>query len=243
MGDAPATTTVSEGNAARVTIARGRGVRIGESERDGRVMRARRTCLDELALDPAVEPRRLGRADFERPTLRVARELLGKFVVHANGRRRFAAMITEVEAYKGPADRACHAYGGRRTARTEPLFGAGGTVYVYFCYGVHWMLNFSTAGEEKPEAVLVRGVLAEEGGERELVLGPGRVTRHLRIDKRLDGADATRSSELWLEDRGVRIPARCVRRGPRVGVDFAGPTWAAKPWRFWVELERTKARR
>jgi DNA-3-methyladenine glycosylase len=149
-------------------------------------------------------------------------------------------MITEMEAYRGPRDQASHAYGGRRTRRVEPLYGDGGTVYVYFVYGMHWMLNFSTAGLSIPEGVLVRGILAESAGERKLFLGPGRVTQYLRIDKALDGVDATESSAIWLEDRGIHIPARCVRSGPRIGVDFAGPYWVARPWRFWLELNGTK---
>jgi DNA-3-methyladenine glycosylase len=177
---------------------------------------------------------RLGRADFEQPTLVVARALLGAFVWNARARR--VGMITEVEAYKGPHDLACHARKGRRTARVEPLYGPGGTVYVYLVYGMHWLLNFSTAGRGKPEGVLVRALLAEDGT---LVDGPGRVTRHLAIDKRFDGVDAITSAQLWLEDRGVRVPPSRVRRGPRVGIDFAGPYWAARPWRFWIEEPRT----
>jgi DNA-3-methyladenine glycosylase len=143
-------------------------------------------------------------------------------------------MITEVEAYKGPKDRASHAAGGRRTRRVEPLYGDGGTVYVYFVYGMHWLLNFSTAGPEKPEAVLIRAILADPDGAREHVVGPGRLTRVLKIDKALDGVDATTSREIWLEDRGVRVPASRVRKGPRVGVDYAGEYWAARPWRFQI---------
>src|SRR5262245_9263334 len=90
-------------------------------------------------------PRRLARADFNRPTLEVARGLIGKFIVHRVGRRNLAAMIVEAEAYKGPRDLAAHSAKGRRTARVEPLYGDGGTVYVYFIYGMHWMLNFATA--------------------------------------------------------------------------------------------------
>lgn len=179
--------------------------------------------------------RRLDRDAFNRPTLRVARDLLGKFIVRSFPGRRVSAMITEVEAYKGPQDLASHARRGRRTPRVEPLYGDGGTIYVYFVYGMHWLLNFSTAGRDRPEAVLIRGVLAEPDGARRPVVGPARVTRFLGIDKNLDGADATRSKELWLEDRGVRIPASRLRRGPRIGVDYAGPVWAAKPWRFWVD--------
>jgi DNA-3-methyladenine glycosylase len=179
--------------------------------------------------------RRLARADFEGSTLRVARGLLGKFIVHRHRGRRITAMIAEVEAYKGPGDRASHAYGGRRTPRVEPLWREGGTVYVYLVYGMHWLLNFSTAGAGKPEGVLVRGVLVDVRGGRVLISGPGRVTRHLRIDKRLDGADAVTSARLWIEDRGIRVPARRVRKGPRVGVDYAGRYWAARPWRFRID--------
>ena len=177
-------------------------------------------------------PRRLGRSAFNRPTLSVARDLLGKFIVRNYRGRRLAAMIAEVEAYKGPADRASHAAGGRRTVRVEPLYGDGGTAYVYLCYGIHWLLNFSTAGRGKPEGVLIRGILVKAASGRSLVAGPGNVTRLMKIGKSLDGVDATRSTEIWLEDRGVRIPQRLVATGPRIGVDYAGRYWAAKPWRF-----------
>jgi DNA-3-methyladenine glycosylase len=185
----------------------------------------------------ADKPRRLDRVDFNRPTLRVARELLGKFIVHAQGRRRISAMITEVEAYKGPRDKACHAYGGRRTPRVEPLYGEGGTSYVYLVYGLHWLLNFATAGKDLPEGLLIRAVLADLGGAPKHVEGPGRVTRFLGVDKKLDGLDVTASRKIWIEDRGVRVPTSRVRRGPRIGIDFAGPYWAARPWRFWIEVE------
>lgn len=178
-------------------------------------------------------PRRLVRADFNRPTLTVARDLLGKYLVRRERGRMFAAMIVETEAYKGPSDRAAHTSGGRRTPRVEPLWQDGGTAYVYLCYGIHWLLNFSTAGAGKPEGVLIRGIATGDDGSG-FLLGPGRVTRHLRIDRRLDGIDATVSDTLWLEDRGVRIAPRAIRRGPRVGVDYAGPYWAARPWRFQV---------
>jgi DNA-3-methyladenine glycosylase len=176
--------------------------------------------------------RRLGRGDFNRPTLRVARDLLGKFIVRRHRGRLLQAMIAETEAYKGPRDLASHAAGGRRTARVEPLYGDGGTVYVYLVYGLHWLLNFSTAGRGKPEGVLIRGIVVESAGGSTLIAGPGRVTRHLKIDKQLDGADVTVSSALWLEDRGVRLPEKDLTRGPRVGVDYSGPYWAARPWRF-----------
>lgn len=181
------------------------------------------------------EPRRLDRGDFNRPTLRVARDLLGKFIVCRDGGAPVSAMITEVEAYKGPQDKASHARGGRRTERVEPLYADGGTVYVYFVYGMHWLLNFSTAGAGKPEAVLIRGVLGGPPGGARPIAGPARVTRYLGIDKRFDGADATSSKRLWVEDRGVHIPRGRIKRGPRVGVGYAGPYWAARPWRFSID--------
>jgi DNA-3-methyladenine glycosylase len=178
---------------------------------------------------------RLTRADFNQPTLKVARSLLGKFIVRKAGRRTVCAMITEVEAYKGPKDLAAHSARGRRTARVEPLYGDGGTVYVYFIYGIHWMLNFATAGKDLPEGILIRGILADPEGEAKYLAGPGRVTQYLRIDKTLDGRDATASRQIWIEDRGLRMAPRQVRRGPRIGVDYAGEYWAARPWRFWIE--------
>lgn len=163
--------------------------------------------------------RRLTRDFFNRPTLRVARALLGKVLVRVGG---LSARVTEVEAYIGPADRACHGYGGRRTPRLESLYADGGVAYVYLIYGLHWMLNVSTAGAGRPEAVLIRGI---EGFD-----GPGRVARALKIDGRFDGEDLCASERLWLEDRGGR--AGRVVAGPRVGIDYAGRYWASRPWRF-----------
>ena len=152
-------------------------------------------------------------------------------------------MITEIEAYKGPQDLASHARGGRRTRRVEPLYGEGGTTYVYLVYGLHWLLNFSTVGAGRPEAVLVRGVLGGTADALEPVPGPGRVARHLRIDQRLDGLDATTSDRIWVEDRGITVPSHAVRRGPRVGIDYSGAYWAGRPWRFWIALDLGAPRR
>ncbi len=186
--------------------------------------------------------RRLDRDDFNRPTLQVARNLVGTYIVRSFNHHRIAAMITETEAYKGPKDAASHAYRGLRTTRVEPLYRDGGTAYVYLVYGMHWLLNFSTVGAGRPEGVLIRAVAVDGDTGREWVVGPGRVTRRLRIDRKLDGIDATTSSALWLEDRGVRVATRRIMRGPRVGVDCAGPYWAARPWRFWIDAERLHVR-
>ncbi len=180
-------------------------------------------------------PRRLGRDEFNQPTLKVAKQLIGKFIVRRQGRRVLCGMITEVEAYRGPRDRAAHSFGGRRTARVEPLYGEGGTVYVYLIYGMHWMLNFSTAGREVPEGILIRGILTSPENARKYLAGPGRVTQYFEIGKNLDRADAATSTQIWIEDRGVRVPTKAIQRGPRIGVDFAGAYWAARPWRMWID--------
>jgi DNA-3-methyladenine glycosylase len=159
-----------------------------------------------------------------RATVACARWLLGKYLVrrHATGGME-ARLITEVEAYSGERDLACHARAGR-TARTEALYAAGGIWYVYLCYGIHEMLNLVVGPPDWPAAVLIRGV---EG-----ISGPGRVTKHFGIDRRLNRALADPASGLWLEDRGVRVPRASVAATARIGVDYAGETWAKKPWRF-----------
>ncbi len=158
-----------------------------------------------------------------RTTLALARNLLGKFLVRANGEAR---MITEVEAYDGESDLASHARAGR-TRRTAVMYGPGGTWYVYLCYGVHEMLNLVVGPKDWPAAVLIRGV---EGCH-----GPGRVTRALGIDRQLNGTKSHPAFGLWLEDRGVKVPRRLVHATPRIGVDYAGPVWAKKPWRFYFD--------
>jgi DNA-3-methyladenine glycosylase len=181
----------------------------------------------------AARIRRLRRSDLPIDTVQLARYLIGKTLVHALPAGRLAGRIVETEAYV-VGDAAGHAFIGQ-TRRNRSLFLERGRAYVYFIYGIHWMLNFSTAGEDFPEGILIRGILADPDGERNLLVGPGRVTKYLKIDKKLDGADVTDSKQIWLEDRGVRIPTRSIKRGPRIGVGFAGPYWAARPWRFWIE--------
>ena len=156
-------------------------------------------------------------------TVMLARWLLGKVLVRARRGRETAVLITEVEAYDGPRDRASHASRGR-TPRNAVMFAPGGRWYVYLCYGVHEMLNLVTGPRDYPAAILIRGVAG--------VAGPGRVTRALGIDRKLNATAATRASGLWIEDRGVRVPRRLVQATPRIGVDYAGPVWAGKKWRL-----------
>jgi len=155
-----------------------------------------------------------------RATLSHARHLLGKYLVAEGHEPR---MITEVEAYGGERDLASHARVGR-TLRTDVMYGPGGVWYVYLCYGIHEMLNLVVGPPDWPAAILIRGL---EGCG-----GPGRVTRQLGLDRRFNGAPATRAGALWIEDHGIRVPRALLRRGPRIGIAYAGPVWAAKPWRF-----------
>ncbi len=171
---------------------------------------------------PSFEPRVLTSDFFARSALVVARELLGKYLVRQDGTRETRVQITETEAYLGPHDLACHASKGR-TPRTEPMFGPAGCWYVYFIYGIHWMLNAVTGRDDYPSAVLLRGAGPW--------IGPARLTKALAIDKQFNALPAWRPTGLWIEDRGVKIARGRMRRTPRIGVEYSG-AWAAKPYRF-----------
>ena len=155
--------------------------------------------------------------------LEVARDLLGKkLVVKARNRSRVAGIIVETEAYRGPEDRASHAYNGRRTQRTETMYGMGGTAYVYFVYGMYNQFNVVTNVEDVPHAILVRAVEPVEGldvmrrrrrgrSEYELTSGPGRLCLALGIDRQLDKADLL-GDRVWIEE-GISISPRQIARG------------------------------
>lgn len=168
----------------------------------------------------------LPRAYFSRPTVQVARSLVGKYLVRVLDGREVAGRIIEVEAYVGPQDKACHASKGR-TQRTEVLFHAAGTAYVYLIYGMYHCLNVVTEREEFPAAVLIRAIEMEGV----LIDGPGRLCRALQIDRSMNRMDLTAQESLWFEDRGARVLPKHVAALPRIGVDYAG-AWAKKPWRF-----------
>ena len=168
-------------------------------------------------------------------TVAMARGLIGRVLVRrrADGRET-RHVITETEAYCGELDLACHARAGR-TARTDVLYRGGGIWYVYLCYGIHEMLNLVTGPEDFPAAVLIRGVADASG--------PGRLTKALEIGRGLNGLPAGIESGLWIEEGEASVPKKRIQVTPRVGVDFAGPEWAAMPWRFVLEdLEPKDAR-
>lgn len=169
-------------------------------------------------------PRLIRPDEFQgRNTVSLARSLLGKVLVRVIDGRAERHVITEVEAYHTEKDLACHAAKGR-TKRTEVLYQPGGRWYVYLCYGIHEMLNLVTGPAEHPAAILIRGL---DG-----VVGPGRLTKRLQIDRTLNGAPAEPACGLYLEDHDIKVAKHRVIAGPRVGIDFAGEVWAAKPWRF-----------
>ena len=167
----------------------------------------------------------------KRGAVGLARWLLGKVLVRTTVEGRVERAIVETEAYVGGKDLACHASKGC-TPRTQVMFGAGGVWYVYLCYGVHEMLNLVVGPAGFPAAVLIRGV---EGAS-----GPGRLTKRLGIDRTLNGRPAVAASGLHVEDHGIVVSRAHVIAGPRVGVDYAGPVWAAKPWRFRIAPEHLR---
>lgn len=179
-----------------------------------------------------VMPRVIKSAELHgKNTVALARWLLGKVLVRTTKSGRSEYIITEVEAYHTEKDLACHAAKGR-TKRTEVMYQPGGRWYVYLCYGVHEMLNLVTGPADHPAAVLIRGV---DG-----IIGPGRLTKRLAIGRALNGAAAAPESGLHLEDHGIVVTRRRIKSGPRVGIDYAGEVWAAKPWRFRYEHRSQK---
>lgn len=175
--------------------------------------------------------------------LTVARDLLGKLlVVPTSNGKRVSGFIVETEAYRGPEDRASHTFGGRRTKRTEAMYGLGGTSYVYFVYGMYNQFNVVTNTLDVPHAVLIRALEPVEGldlmrkrrgdhPDRNLTSGPGKLCIALGIDRSLNKADLL-GDRIWLEE-GMKVPRSQIVSGPRIGIDYA-KEWIEKPWRFWI---------
>ena len=185
----------------------------------------------------------LRREFFQRPVLTVARECLGKLLVHELDGETLIARIVETEAYRGPLDRAAHSYGGRRTKRTEVMYGKAGIAYVFFVYGMHFQFNVVTGEIGEPHAVLIRAVEPVRGiatmeknrgyptSASNLTNGPGKLCAALNIGRHYNGVDLCGPSLYFLEG-----PAPTnIQQSPRIGVDYAGD-WAKRPWR-WFDAE------
>jgi len=188
----------------------------------------------------------LPREFYNRPTLTVARELIGARLVRILDGIKLVGLITETEAYIGEEDLGCHAKAGR-TPRTVVMYGPPGYAYVYFTYGNHWMLNTVTERENFPAAVLIRAIQPVEGVDvmstrrngRD-TFGPGKLTQAMGITKKENEVDLTEANDnLWIE-AGIFVPDRSVTIGPRVGLNTVPEPWFSKPWRFLVNNWRVE---
>lgn len=191
----------------------------------------------------------------DQDVLAISKALLGKFLVtRLNSNSITAGMIVETEAYRGPEDKASHAYGNKRSARTETMYMHGGHAYVYLCYGMHHLFNVVTAIKDLPHAVLIRAIEPIDGIalmlkrrklttlSPKLTAGPGSLTKALGITTLHDKMDL-RGEKIWIEDRNVQIKMADIIAGPRVGVAYA-KEHAQLPWRFklkdnqWVSVAK-----
>lgn len=176
----------------------------------------------------------LSRNFFNHPTLTVAKELIGAYLVRETDGQIERHMITETEAYDGPQDLACHAARGRRTKRTEVLFGEAGIIYIYFTYGMHWLLNIVTGPKEFPAAVLIRGIDGTNG--------PARLTKKLRLDGTFHGKALGKETGLWIE-KSANVNEKLIQATPRIGIDYSGPIWSKKKYRFVYEMDFSATKR
>ena len=192
----------------------------------------------------------LGREFFSRPALQVAQELLDTKLVRLEGKERIAGLIIETEAYRGEEDLGCHCRAGR-TPRTQVMYGPPGHAYVYFTYGLHWMLNFVVEKEDFPAAILIRALYPIKGHKiialrrgaqpsKHWTDGPGKLCQALNIDKKFNGVDLCASSAKLFVEPGIKIPESNVTTSPRVGLNTVPEPWKSIPWRFSVEGERIR---
>lgn len=184
---------------------------------------------------------------FQREVLEVAPQLLGKRLVRCTNNIRVSGLIIETEAYRGEEDQACHARVGL-TPRTKVMYGPAGHAYVYFTYGMHWMLNCVCGEEGYPAAVLIRAIQPVEGLEliaqrrrkaKESMWcnGPAKLTQALAIDGNLNGIDlCTRDSGLWIEDGDIISP-EVIKTAPRIGIQSVPEPWLSKLWNFSLVVE------
>jgi DNA-3-methyladenine glycosylase len=180
---------------------------------------------------------------YVRDTLSVAGALLGKKLVRKIRGNLLSGLICETEAYLGSLDSASHAFKGK-TPRNAVMFGRAGVAYVYFIYGMHYMLNVVTEAEECACAILIRAIVPLDGIEhmqryrgrtgKDLANGPAKLCRALAIDKSLNKWDLTAGEKLWLEDRPP-IPERFIKKGARIGIEYAKPADRRAARRFWVD--------
>lgn len=178
---------------------------------------------------------RLKRPFYARPALTIAKDILGKRIIRRYRGKKIIGNIVEVEVYYSVKDRASHAFGGKLTKRNRAEYLEGGHVYIYLVYGMHWQFNISTGQEGHPECILIRAVEPLQGFKDREGSGPGKFCKVFKLNKSFYGEDLTESKRLWLEESGEKVN---IKRGPRIGIDYAGPYWSKVPWRFWVAGNR-----
>jgi len=194
---------------------------------------------------------RLPRSFFARDTVVVARELLGKRLVREINGRRVSGIIIETEAYRGEEDLACHARSGR-TPRTEIMFGCPGKAYIYFIYGMHWLLNFVTEKEGFPGAVLIRAIKAEEGLDfiaarragkpaRAWTDGPAKICQALAVDGSLNSLDVCAADARIYLEAGEKVTPDSIQASPRIGLNTVPEPWKSIDWRFVVNYQSLMA--
>ena len=185
---------------------------------------------------------RLAASFYAQDTVQVARELIGKRLVRLDGDQRIAGLITETEAYRGEDDLACHCRSGQ-TPRTVIMYGPPGKAYVYFVYGMHWLLNFVTEKEGYPGAVLIRAIRPEEGldliakhrdgkPQKQWADGPAKLCQALGIDGGFNGVDTCSKEARIFIETGIEMPSTLILKTPRVGLATVPEPWRSKPWRF-----------
>jgi DNA-3-methyladenine glycosylase len=176
---------------------------------------------------------------FNRPAPTVAHDLIGCHLIRQYRDKIECFVITETEAYDGFRDKASHASRGL-TKRNAIMFRKAGHIYVYFTYGMHWMLNIVTGQQNYPAAVLIRGIVSKDGAEK--IIGPAKLTKRLGITGLLNGKMLGKQSGLWIEKskekeiNGQPIVPGMIERTARIGVDYAGPFWSKKKWRFVLHI-------
>jgi len=192
-----------------------------------------------LSISKHFNMKKLPLSFYNRSTIKVAQNLLGKFLIRRIGSQKISGKIVETEAYCGPNDLASHAAKGR-TNRTSVMFGPAGYIYVYLIYGMYYCLNIVTEKKDYPAAVLIRAV--EIPDNPRIASGPGKLCRYFQIDKKLNNQPII-GTQLWVKDYGLKINSAQIIKTPRIGVDYAGEKYRNKPWRFYLKNSPAVSRR
>jgi DNA-3-methyladenine glycosylase len=171
--------------------------------------------------------RKLDRKFYAMPALDLSKDLLGKYIVRKINGKELAGKIIETEAYVGTKDKASHAFGRKITERNKVEYLAGGLIYIYLVYGMYWQLNIVAGEKGRPECVLIRAL---DLGE--IASGPGKLCNYLKLDKSFYGEDLAKSKRIWLQDRGEKVYPSQIKATARIGIDYAGPYWSRRKWRF-----------